>query len=417
MRGTSSIQQPRRTGPAISTGILLLTLALAAVGGCGAPPRPAGITTSPHRAAGRGAKPPKPGVSATPPGATQAAAQQNPVTRSLSQTGPGWALAEFGSGSATVAGPVTLDLVDPAGHTYPLYNWTATTQPWSVLDWSGDRSRVLLAQEGAPRKVFGQLTLATGQITTFMLPTDATVLGYTRPSGENILVADNDGIARYNVAGVLQQQLITGSQYNLAISSPDGQTEVVNGGSGLVLVRNSGSVIRQLPVPGVDAREGCAPVRWWDATTVLARCTPTGSAAPQVWLVPLNGAARALTPVRDGGGPDLGDLDAWQLPTGVYTQGLGGCGTVFIGHQSPGGTVTEVNVPGGTDNNLVVAASGSRLMVLEVSGCTPSASLVWLNPASGAEQNVLMAPAHDYGVMAVVPFNGDGKQALPVTRV
>jgi hypothetical protein len=413
MRVTREGSQRSWPGHAISGGVVLLTLtAVALAAGCGAQPRPDGQSTE-RAGSTRPTSPAPPASPARPasPAAAQAAARQDPGTQPLSQAGPGWAIAEFSSGSPTVAGPVTLDLVDPSGRTYPLYSWASTMRPWNVLDWSGDRSRVLLVQADASPEVFGQLTLATGQLSTFTLPAGATVLGYTRPDGDNILVDDQDGLARYNLSGVLQQRLVTGSQYDSAISSPDGVTEVVNGSQGLELVSNTGGVIRQLPVPG---GRGCAPVRWWNATTVLATCTPASPAyAPQVWLVPVTGArGTALTPVRTSG-PDLGDLDAWELPGGLYVQALGACGTQFIGQQSATGTVQQVSVPGSSGDNRVVATAGSRLLVLEVSECTPSASLAWLDPATGAISNVLLAPAHRYGVMSVIPFNGDGTQPPP----
>jgi TolB protein len=328
----------------------------------------------------------------------------DPVTRP-----PGWALAEFASGNSTSAGPVTLDLIDPAGHTYPVYSWAATTQPWTLLAWSGDRSRVLLGQYYHSPVVFSQLTLATGQVTTFSLPSGATVLGYTRPDGENILVADNEGIARYNLAGVLQQSLVTSTKYTSAISSPDGLTEVVTGNGGLDVVSNSGGIIRQLPVPGAHS---CSPVRWRDATTVLATCYSSTVAGPQMWLVPLsNAGASALTHAPDGNGPDLGDIDAWQFPSGLYVQALGGCATTFIGLQSASGTVAAVSVPGSEGDNGVAATSGNRMLVVEkTTGCLPGSSLAWLDPATGAAQNVLPAPAHGYGVTAVIPFNANGTQ-------
>lgn len=411
MRPTHAKDHTGRPGHAISIGIVLLAVAAVTLAaGCGAQPRSHGTTSHPGS---RAPAPASPAPSASPAQPAQAAAQQqNPVTRALSQAGPGWALAGFASGNSTSAGPVTLDLIDPAGHTYPVYTWAPTTEPLTLLAWSGDRSRVLLGQYYRSPVTFSQLTLATGQVTTFSLPSGATVLGYTRPDGENILVAGNGGIARYDLTGVLQQRLVSGGQYTSAISSPDGLTEIVNGSGGLDLVSNSGGTIRQLPVAGVS---GCAPVRWWNSTTVLATCFPDRYAQPQLWLVPLTSAgSSALTPVRDGSGPDLGDIDAWQLPAGLYLEALGGCSTVFIGQQSASGTVTQVDVPGSDGNTPVAATSGSRMLVLERSGCGPGASLIWLDPATAATQSVLQAPAHGYGVTSVVAFNGDGTQPSPL---
>ena len=328
--------------------------------------------------------------------------------------GPGWTLAEYTDGSPGVARPITLFVIDPAGGKYRIYQWAATQTPWQLIDWSGDKTRALLAQPGTRRPTLHQLVLATGHVTTFHLPSAAdVVVGYTRPDGENILVQASDGIERYSLTGALQARLISGSQYSSALSSASGLVEVVNGGDELVLVRNAGGILRRLPVPGADAEfGGCTPVRWWNPTTVLASCMPnTTTMEPRLWLVPISGAApTALTPLRNGHGPDLGDLDGWRLPSGLYLQALGGCGSRFIGKEQAHGTVKVINVPGSTGNNVVVATSGDRMLVREFSECYPSSSVVWFNPATGVTQQVLRAPANGEGVIAIVAYDRNGEQ-------
>jgi len=328
--------------------------------------------------------------------------------------GPGWFLAEYTAGSYKKARPVTLYLFDPAGGRYELYQWAATTSPWQIADWSGDKSRALLEQPGETSTV-RQLALATGKITTIHLSSHPQyVLGYTRPDGTNLLVSKH-GIDRVSLSGSLQARLISGSGYTSAISAPNGTTEMVNGPNGLELVSNAGGIVRRLPVPGATAKlGGCTPVRWWNSATALATCVSnTDIYAPRVWLVPVSGAApTALTPPRNGDDGDYGDLDAWRFGKTVYVQALGGCGTRYIGKQSASGKVTPVNVKGSAGNNAVVATSGSRMLVQEFTECTPSSSLVWLNPATRAVKHVLMAPATGggEGVVAVVPYNRDGEQ-------
>jgi len=331
---------------------------------------------------------------------------------------PGWALAEYTTGSNQVAAPVTLYMVDPEGGLYRLYRWPATTEPWQLVAWSGDKSRVLLQQVGANQLVLHQLTIATGQITTFTLPATVTaVLGYTRPDGENILV-DQDGVVRYNLTGVLQARLSDGPDHASAVSSPDGLTEVVSGATGLELVSNSGSMVRLLPIPGTDAPAGgCTPVRWWNGADVLVSCMPdTGSSTvsgPRLWLVPVTGGTpTALTPQRSPYGPDFGDIDAWQLPAGLYLQAEAGCGPPYIAKQAAGGALQPVVLPGSA-GNVVIATSGDRMLVQEYSECTPGSSLGWLNPATGARQQVLIAQAKDTGVVSAVPFDADGQQPPP----
>ncbi len=257
-------------------------------------------------------------------------------------------------------------------------------------------------------------------MTSFKLPSiDDNVLGYTRPSGANILVSTGHGIARYNLAGRWQATLISGRQYNSAIPAPNGLTDVVGGGQGLTLIGNAGGVVRRLPVPGTDTKwGGCRPARWWNSSTVLASCWPTpptadGLSVARLWLVPVSGAApRAITPVGNGDDGDYGNIDGWRFPSGLYVEALGGCGTAFIGKQAPGNTkVAEVIVPGSAGNNVVVATSGDRMLVQERTECTPGSSIVWFNPATHAVQKVLHAPANGDGVLAVVAYDGNGKES------
>jgi len=326
------------------------------------------------------------------------------------KVGPGWTLAEYTTGTFKKAEPVTLYLVDPQGGKYRMYRWAATKEPWQLIDWSGDKTRALLAPTGGKAETYDQLQLATGKLTSFRLPSSVGfVLGYTHPDGVNVL-ATHDGIARYSLTGKLQVQLIKGRTYDEAISAPNGETEVVNGTTGVDLVSNAGGVIRSLRVPGVT-RNSCTPVRWWSTSDVLASCLPRNGAASQLWLVPVSGAApKALTPVRNGKGPDLGDLDAWKFKSGLYLQAAGPCGNQFIGKQAASGKVTVVTVPGSPSTNIVTATSGSTMLIREVNGCLPSSALVWFNPATKAVTKVLPAPKNGDGVLGVVAYNQNGKQ-------
>lgn len=327
--------------------------------------------------------------------------------------GPGWSLVEYTSGSAKTAGPVWLFLVDPAGGRYQVYRWAATKTPWQLIDWSGDKARALLQEQGGNRPALHQLVLASGKVTTFRLPSASDfVLGYTRPDGANLLVSA-DGIIRANLAGIQQARLIRGTGYSAALSAPDGKTEVVNGPAGVDLVWNGGGLVRRLPVPGASAKlGGCTPVRWWTSTTALVTCIAnTAIAGPRLWLVPVSGSApAALTPARNGKDGDYGDTGAWRFGKSLYVQALGACGVRYIGKQLAGGKVVPVNVPGSAGNNVVVATAGSRMLVQEFSECSPSSSVVWFNPQTRATQDVLIAPERSAGVVSVVAYNRNGEQ-------
>jgi TolB protein len=352
------------------------------------------------------ATPVKPGPAPLPGGQVGTLAQVP-----WAQVGPGWALAEYTAGSNQAAAPVTLYMLDPEGGMYRVYRWPATTQPWPLIDWSGDKSRVLLEQPGTSLLTVHELTITTGQVTTFTLPSAVTsVLGYTRPDGDNILVAQN-GIARYTRAGLFQARLSQGGPNDSVVSSLNGLTEIVTGGAGVEVVSNAGGVVRSLPVPGSDASEGgCRPVRWWNAADVLVTCMPypgpTMVSAARLWLVPVGGAApTALTPERPVGSPDYGDVDAWQLSTGLYLQAEASCGPPFIARELSGNALAAVS-----SASVVIATSGDRMLVQQYTECVNRSSLVWLNPATSNALRVLAALPNSTGVVAAIAFDGDGEQ-------
>ncbi|MHB1596449.1 MAG: hypothetical protein ACYCU3_20015, partial [Streptosporangiaceae bacterium] len=334
-----------------------------------------------------------------------------------SLVGPGWVLADYTRtqlprGVPVPARPVTLFLVDPRGGRYTMYRWPGTSRAasYALLDWSGDRTRALFWARGPAtrRTVLHQLQLATGAMTRFTLPAGTSPVGYTRPDGTNLLAIGTDHgrtvVQRYDLTGALAATLATGSS---VAGSPDGDILAVGTGTGIGVVSNAGGRTRRLRIPGMTARSGCHPVRWWDASTVLAGCGPMGSSAQQLWLVPIGGAApTALTPVR-ATGPDYGDGDAWRLASGLYLQAAGaGCGT-FLARQAADGSATPVAglaVAGGVD--VVLAVAGHRMLIRAGVGCPPSGSLIWLNPATGTGRNLLAAPPGAFGVTEAVAYGG-----------
>ena len=326
------------------------------------------------------------------------------------QVGSGWALAEYTKATIRRARMVTLYLIDPAGGMYSEYRWPSSKSAWTLVDWSGDKARALFTGPAAGHQVaMHQLMLATGKVVSFPLPASVQPLAYTRPSGKNMLAFDR-GVVRYNLAGVFQARLTNQTAWAGygVISSPDGMSVAVPAKTGVTLVSNANGKALQLPVP---VHGGCVPVRWWNSGTLLASCIPPQTAGPQLWLVPVNGARpTALTPVRNGRGPDLGDMDAWRMDGGEYLQALGGCGTVFIGKQEPRGAVKVINVPDSSANNLVVVTTSRRMLVSERVGCMPSVSLVWFNPLTSAVQRVLTVPPSELGVISVVAYNRDASQ-------
>ena len=101
---------------------------------------------------------------------------------------------------------------------------------------------------------------------------------------------------------------------------------------------------------------------------------------------------------------DLGDLDAWQLSSGLYLQAAGPCGVLQIFRQARDGSIRLVTVPHTMGDNRVLTALGSRLLIQAPTSCTGSVSLLWFNPATHAEQWLIRAPANVTGAVIAIPF-------------
>jgi hypothetical protein len=325
----------------------------------------------------------------------------------LSQLGPGWSIVETSAASAPMVKPVkkgktTLYAVSPQGKKFPFFSWPASTfgaSSYLVIDWSGDKQRVLV-QNFFNR--FEQISLVTGKvINSFKLPDTVNAIGYTRPDGKNILAFGNGGIgiSRYNLQGKLQVKLSkTGFG---AIESPDGTSVIIEASYGLEQVSNTGGVIRKLHAP--IATGFCTPVRWWNSTTILSQCQAKHEpSAPRLWLFPVNGGkVTALTAQRSGKRGDLGDIDGWKLSSGVYLQALGPCGVEFVANLAG----QKINLPGVSyPSDNIITGQGSSLLVQADNGCFAGSSLVWFNPQTKKVTWVVRTPKNVNGVMATVPF-------------
>ena len=337
------------------------------------------------------------------------AAPAAPAGVPWNHVGPGWVLAEYTTAhpEGGAPGPETLDLISPSGTTYQLARWPDSRFAPFLVAWSPDGKRALF-QVFSGKGGAEQLTLATGKMSTFVIAGMPTPIGYTTPDGLNIVAGrparNNDTIlARYSLSGRLTRSL--GSSVDGAVLyQPSGLAFLTGTSHGLKLVSNGGTLIRDLPVPGTAANT-CNPVRWWTATTALAECAPPGSGIPQIWLVPAGGARpKALTPPRKASSGDLGDLDAWTLPSGLYLQSAGPCGVLQIFKQARSGSIALVKVPHTIGDNHVLTALGARLLIQAPTSCVGSNSLLWFNPATHAEQWLIRAPANEVGVAAAIPF-------------
>ncbi len=326
----------------------------------------------------------------------------------FSQAGLGWAIAEYSTASVPQTKPVrkgatTLYLVSPQGKKTAFYKVPAGAglNAWNLIDWSGDGQRVLL---GTSNGKYEQVNVKTGKVVNHFSLSNRSgiqVLGYTRPHGENLLASAPGGlgVARYNLQGVLQATLA--KKGFLPIESPDGTEVIVGTDTGLQVLSNTGGVIKKLPPAAGNAF--CVPIRWWNSTTILTVCNARHApAAPRLWLFPANGGkVTALTPQRNGKHGDLGDIDAWKISSGTYTQALGPCAVEFIARLSG----QQVKLPGSTlASDQIITGEGSSLLVRPNNGCGGGGSLAWFNPGTRHVTWVLRAATNIIGVEIVVPF-------------
>ncbi|MDT5334537.1 MAG: hypothetical protein QOD90_42 [Mycobacterium sp.] len=352
------------------------------------------------------------------------------------QVGPGWRLATWSPAASQAPGvppapgaptyetvTTTLYLVNPAGGRYAITTFPppgANGRSPELVDWSGDGGRALFSDggPGAVATTVIEVDLHSGAQTKIAVG-DANVVRYTRPEGKALLLTKD----KMNEPSVLERVDLAGKPqltYPLGLpairstylSTPDGTQLVLGSETGLILMGNDGKAGPTLPVAG---QTDCSPLRWWDGAagqTVLATCyaggDPSGS---RLWEVPIDGSApTALTAPNDGQkSPDLGDLNAWQLPAGTFVQAAGGCGFVYLAKLNADGTTTRVAVPDLDPNHstVVVGVNGGNLdLEGTVAGCGPAESLVEYNPTAGTTTVLLGPPLNGGAIIDALPYPG-----------
>jgi hypothetical protein len=180
--------------------------------------------------------------------------------------------------------------------------------------------------------------------------------------------------------------------------------------TGLVVVGKDGVVVRHLPSPMPGGE--CGAVRWWTSTVILVRCDAAHSTGSQLWEVPVDGGApTALTAVNSGQeddpgfGGDIGDIDAWQLPSGTFLQSEGACGTMFLSRLTPDMHTTKVIVPGVQDSIvIVVGATADKMVLLGKVGCGGTNSLLTYDPATNTSTVLLGPPINGGGVTEALMY-------------
>jgi TolB protein len=146
---------------------------------------------------------------------------------------------------------------------------------------------------------------------------------------------------------------------------------------------------------------------------ILTRCDAgASSSTSQLWRVPLAGGDPAAetavnTGQQDSGfGGDLGDADAWQLPSGTFLQSQAGCGAGFLSRLTPNMHTTEVTVPGVTDSGhvSVIGATADALVLRAHMGCGAGISLLTYNPAANTSTVLLGPPVNGGGVQNAILY-------------
>jgi TolB protein len=154
----------------------------------------------------------------------------------------------------------------------------------------------------------------------------------------------------------------------------------------------------------------CAPTKWWTPTTLLAHCTAEGTAAEQLWTVPIDGGpATALTAVNThedapGFEGNYGNWTAYQTPSGTYLPTAGACGTTFVSRLTPDGHTERVNIVGARGSVGLIGPIGDKLAVVTQVGCGGGTALLSYNPATDVSSVLLGPPALDGGIDTVLPY-------------
>lgn len=331
---------------------------------------------------------------------------------------PGRGSGEPPPGQPTVGSvPTSLFLVNPNGGRYPIATFAPSGDgPTMMLgDWSGDGSHALLYMNTAAGLTVTTVDLHSGRQTSFTVDGSNLIPHYSRPRGKAIVLAkwrdtEPASLRRVDLAGKPELTYPVGPEFQGSfLSTPDGTKLVLGSAAGLALMGNDGAAGKVLPVPG---GHDCAPARWWDAgsTVVLARCLD--HYLPRLWLVPIDGhPVTALTAPLTGHDQDLGDVNAWQLPAGIFVQDEGACGSEYLGKLSRvGGTTTPVSVPEVAPHSSVhvIGVSGSHLRLQATVSCGSGESLLDYDPGADASVVLLGPPLNGGGVIAAVPYPGQG---------
>lgn len=311
-----------------------------------------------------------------------------------------WVLFKYWPGSGQA---YALYMLSPQGDLYEMYEWDdSEIGQFFMLDWRPDGRALLVGADLASTSYADLLLFDLPDRNYITIHTTEWAnefrASFTRPTGRDI-VLDTNHATRERI----EVRQADGSLFSVLVDRPlppidepdttwlygmGGTTVVVGDGDGLRLLDNHGTLIRELDSPGVN----CKPVHWWDASNVVAGCTPQEviDAVPisiyqQLWQVPLSGAAAtALTqvPTEIPIEVDFGYLDFIRAEGGLYAQWAGDCGAggrSLVGARDDGIVVFQwtpcwdapfsldlASVAGGIIRNLIPDGVVEAIMIRDV---------------------------------------------------
>jgi hypothetical protein len=336
----------------------------------------------------------------------------------MEQIDQGWVAAAYSADTINpyTDGPTVVYLVSPAGDRYELASFPAGgPQADYVGNISNDGTHVAVAiyVPGGPSRVVS-IDIATGAQRDILAVESGLSIGTTLPTGRDVVVLHTtfnptlDNLEVYRVNGSLFADII--SRPNQApgltwLYGLDGTYLLVGEPNGLNIYSNDGTFVRTLDIPPGY----CEPVRWWDATTILAGCVPQDVVDASgfyhvLWLIPLDGSpGEPLTaaPPVDWDLVEFGHADAWRANGQILLQWWGDCAARGIQVRQPGGTGDWLTVEP-TGGHWIHAQAGNDLVIHSIDGCGDFSGPVSLIRTDGSLVRTLVPQIAGYrGVISV----------------
>jgi hypothetical protein len=191
------------------------------------------------------------------------------------------------------------------------------------------------------------------------------------------------------------------------IYGQDGTFAVVSH-NGLSRVSADGSTTTPIPLPAGTLE--CWPVRWWDGSQLLARCTDDlgpDAADPgflrrtsdNMWLISMTGQLpQRLSSYVSKDGFDYGIDDVWDVAGTRYAWWARTCPGAPFGVLGSSGTVTAL-----TQDVTAVAHWGTMFEAWYNKNCgDPGSELVFVNGSDGSTRMILPRVGDTAGVLAIV---------------